>query len=174
MNKTEKAEIISEIKQNMSESTAVFLVDYHGISVEEVNGLRKDFRKEGLKYKVYKNTLFKKALEEVEGYSEFKDILEGMIGTVFAGEDNFVAPAKLIKKFNDDKKKFNFKGCYIESEFYGSDKLETLASMPTRDEVMASIVGSVAAPMQGIVGAINAVMRDITILVDEISKKKAA
>jgi len=173
MNKTEKAEVIAEIVENIKGSTAIFLVDYHGVNVEDINQLRREFLKEDLKYIVYKNTLLKRAFDEVGGFEEFNEKLVGMTGVVFAGE-NFVAPAKIIKKYYDAAKKFNFKGSYIDAQFYDTDKLDVLASMPTKDEVMASIVGSIAAPASGIVGAINAVMRDIVTLVDEISKKKAA
>lgn len=175
MKKTEKAEIIAEIKQMLQDSTAVFLVDYHGINVEDINQLRSDFRKDGVSYKVYKNTLFTKAIEEVGGYEELveKNLLTGMTGFAFAG-DNFVAPAKIIKKYSKDKKKFELKGCYIETTFYGGDQLDALASMPTKEEIMAGIVGSIAAPASGIVGVINAVMRDLVSVVDQISKKDAA
>ncbi|MCF8259564.1 MAG: 50S ribosomal protein L10 [Melioribacteraceae bacterium] len=172
MNKQEKAEQIAEIKEMLANSNGVYLVDYSGVSVEQISNLRREFSKEGVTYKVYKNTLFKKAVAD-GGFEEFNDVLVGMTGFAFSG-DNFVAPAKIIKKFNDDKGKFNFKGCYLDSQFYGADQLKVLASMPTKEEVMAGIVGSIAAPASGIVGAINAVMRDIVSLVDEISKKKAA
>ncbi len=173
MEKAQKGEQIAEIKEKLTNSTAVYLVDYHGITVDEVNGLRREFIKEGVTYKIYKNTLFRRAMEEVGGYDELNDLLVGMTGFAFSG-DNFVAPAKIIKKFGEDKKKLTFKGCYIESEFYGSEQLATLASMPSKEEVMAGIVGSIQAPISGVVGAINAVMRDIVGLVDEISKQKAA
>lgn len=174
MNKTEKAEIVSKIKEYIEDSTAVYLVNYHGVNVEEINGLRTEFLKEGVKYKVFKNTLFKHTLKDLDKYPEFENLLEGMVGVALASDENYVAPAKIIKKFYDEKDKFSLKGCYIESQFYGADSLKTLASMLTRDEVMASIVGSIASPISGVVGAINAVMRDIVGLVDEISKKKAA
>lgn len=174
MNKTEKKEMVSAIKEQIENSTSIYLVNYSGISVDEINGIRRDFLKEGINYKVYKNTLFMKALSELDKFPELENLLEGMTGFAFTTEENYAAPAKIIKKFNDEKKKFEFKGCYIESQFFGADDLKALASMPTRKEVMASIVGSLQSPISGIVGAINAVMRDIVGLVDEISKLKAA
>lgn len=173
MNKAEKVEIIEQIKDLVSKSSAMFLVDYRGVTVEDINKLRSGFRKEGVTYKVFKNTLFKKAIEQVNGYEKFNDQLVGMIGVAFAGE-NFVAPAKIIKKYFDEKGKLVFKGCYIESTFYGTDQLNTIASMPTKEEIIAGIIGSVASPASGIVGAINAVIRDLVSVIDEVSKKKAA
>lgn len=173
MNKAEKVEIIEQIKDLVSKSSAMFLVDYRGVTVEDINKLRSGFRKEGVTYKVFKNTLFKKAIEQVNGYEKFNDQLVGMIGVAFAGE-NFVAPAKIIKKYFDEKGKLVFKGCYIESTFYGTDQLNTIASMPTKEEIIAGIIGSVTSPASGIVGAINAVIRDLVSVIDEVSKKKAA
>lgn len=173
MNKSEKTEFVSQISSNLKESTAVFLIDYHGVDVEDINNIRGKFKEADVTYKVYKNTLFKRAIDEVGGYDEFNPLLEGMTGFIFTGE-NYVSAAKIVNDFFKDKKKFAFKGCYIESDFFGSDQLEAIASMPTKDEIMSGIVRAVAAPATGIVGAINAVMRDIVTLVDEISKKKAA
>ncbi len=173
MDKSEKIEMISQIKDQFSNSDAFYLVDYQGVNVEEINGLRREFIKEDVNYKVFKNTLVKKALEELGEFDQLIDLLEGMVGIAFAGE-NFVAPAKIIKKFSDTAKKLSFKGCYIDSMFYGDDQLDVLASMPTKDEVMASIVGSIASPASGIVGTLNAVIRDLVSVIDEAGKTKAA
>lgn len=173
MKREEKGEIIEQIKELVQSSSAMFLVNYSGVNVADINKLRVEFRKEGVTYKVFKNTLFKKAIEQIGGYEKFNPQLVGMIGIAFTGE-NFVAPAKVIKKYFDEKQKLSFKGCYIDSTFYGADQLNTIASMPTKEEIMSGIVGSIAAPASGIVGAINAVIRDLVSVVDEISKKQAA
>ena len=173
MKKEEKGEIIEQIKTLVQNSSAMFLVNYSGVNVADINKIRSDFRKDGVTYKVFKNTLFKKALEQVGGYEKLNEQLIGMIGIAFSGE-NFVAPAKIIKKYFDDKQKLSFKGCYIESAFYGADQLNTIASMPTKEEIMSGIVGSISAPASGIVGVINAVIRDLVSVIDEVGKKKAA
>jgi len=173
MKKEEKGEMIEQIKELIKKSPSMFLVDYRGVNVADINKIRSDFRKEGVTYKVFKNTLFKKALEQSGGFEKFNPQLIGMIGVAFTGE-NFVAAAKVIKKYFDEKQKLSFKGCYIDSTYYGGDQLNTIASMPTKDEIMAGIVGSIAAPASGIVGAINAVIRDLVSVIDEVAKKKAA
>ena len=109
MKKTEKVEIVDKIKELISNSYGMFLVNYSGVNVADINKLRSGFIKEGVTYKVFKNTLFKKALEQVGGYDKFNDQLVGMIGVAFAGE-NFVAPAKIIKKYFDETGKLSFKG----------------------------------------------------------------
>jgi len=168
MNKNEKAELVSEVKEILNNSNAIYLTDYSGIAVEEINNLRNEFRKEGVKYKVIKNTLFNRALSEVGKFEKLSEHLEGMTGYAFTTEDP-VAPAKIIKKFFDNTKKISLKACYIEDQYYDGGQLATLASLPTKSEVIASILSSINAPISGVVGAINAVMRDLVNVVDQIS-----
>ncbi|MCX6151549.1 MAG: 50S ribosomal protein L10 [Ignavibacteriales bacterium] len=173
MDKSEKNEIISQIKELINNSSAIYLVDYSKINVEDINRLRKEFRKEGVKYKVFKNTLFKKALIEIQGYEKFNDLLVGMSGFAFA-KDNATAPAKVIKKFFDTTGKFALKGCYIETQFFEGTQLDVLSTLPTKAEIIAGIIGSLNSPASGVVGAIGAVIRDLVSVIDAIEQKKAA
>jgi large subunit ribosomal protein L10 len=127
MNRNEKTDVISEVKEMMENSSAIFLTDYSGINVEDISELRTQFRNEGVKYKVYKNTLFKKALKESNKYEKLADHLVGMTGFAFA-DDNPVAPAKIIKKYFDKNEKLSLKACYIDGEYFAGDKLAELAS----------------------------------------------
>jgi large subunit ribosomal protein L10 len=173
MNKNEKAEIIAEAKELIQNSTAVYLTDYSSINVADISELRNQFRKDGVKYKVFKNTLFKRALVESGKFEKLADHLEGMTGFAFAST-NPVAPAKIIKKFNETSQKFSLKACYIESQYYDGSNLAQLASLPTKDELIAGILSSLNSPASGIVGSISAVIRELVSVVDEVSKKKAA
>ncbi len=173
MDKNTKIESVSAIKKLIEESQGIYLIDYSGVNVADITLLRKEFLKEEVTYKVFKNTLFKRAIDEIGGFDEFKPLLVGMTGFAFTGE-NYIAPAKIIEKYYKKNKKFSLKGSYIESQFYGADKLSALASMPTKEEVISAILGSINAPASGIVGAINAVMRDVVGVIDAISKKDAA
>jgi large subunit ribosomal protein L10 len=173
-NKNEKPEIISGIKEMIDKSTAVYLTDYSGITVEDINDIRNQFRKEQVQYKVFKNTLFKRALHESGKYAKLADHLVGMTGYAFASENNPVVPAKIIKKYFDEKQKLALKACYIEDQYYDGNRLAELASLPSKKEIIAGILGSINSPASGIVGAINAVMRDLVSVIDEISKKQAA
>jgi large subunit ribosomal protein L10 len=173
MNKNEKNEVVSEVKEMIENSTAIYLTDYTGINVSDINQIRNEFRKEGVKYKVYKNTLFKRAIDEAGKFDKLADHLVGMTGYAFTDE-NPVAPAKIIKKYFDDSKKLALKACYLEDQYYPGDKLAELASLPSKKELIASIMGSLDSPASGIVGAINAVMRDLVSVIDQISQKEAA
>jgi len=173
MNKNEKSEIISEMKEMIEKSSAVYLTDYTGIPVADINTIRRDFRKEGVQYKVFKNTLFKRALNESGKYDKLANHLVGMTGYAFAFE-NPVAPAKIIKKHFDSTQKLALKACYIETQYYEGNKLVELASLPSKKEIIAGILSSINSPVAGIVGAINAVFRDLVSVVEQISKRQTA
>jgi len=173
MNRNEKTDMVSGITEIVQKSTAVFLTDYSGVNVADISDIRNEFRKEGVNYKVFKNTLFKRALDESGKYEKLADHLVGMTGFAFADE-NPVAPAKIIKKYFDKHNKLSLKACYIENEFFDGSRLNELATLPSKNELIASIMGSLDAPASGIVGAINAVFRELVSVIDEISKKKAA
>jgi large subunit ribosomal protein L10 len=174
MNKDEKIQIISDVKEMIENAGAVYLTDYSRISVAQVTELRNEFRKEGVQYKVIKNTLFKRALDEVGKFDKLADHLVGMTGFVFASSDNPVSPAKIIKKYTDTTQKLSLKACYIENQYYDGSRLAELASLPTKPEIIAGIIGSVQAPASGIVGALNAVIRDLVSVIDQISTREAA
>ena len=173
MNRNEKSEIISEIKELLESSTAIYLTDYSGINVEDVSELRNQFRNEGVRYKVFKNTLVKRALDEAGKYEKIADHLTGMTGFAFASS-NPLAPAKIINKYFSDKEKLSLKACYVEGEYFDGNQLKTLATIPTKNELIAGILGSINSPVSGIAGAINAVVRDLVNVVDQISKRQAA
>jgi len=173
MNRNEKSEIISEIKELLDSSSAVYLTDYHGINVEDISSLRNQFRNEGVRYKVYKNTLVKRALDEIGKYDKIADHLTGMVGFAFT-TTNPLAPAKIINKYFGDKNKLSLKACYVEGDYFDGSQLKTLATLPTKKELIASIMGSLNSPVSGIVGTINAVMRDLVSVVEQISQREAA
>ncbi|MGE5362506.1 MAG: 50S ribosomal protein L10 [Bacteroidota bacterium] len=174
MNITEKEEQVSQIRTLIQSAHAIFVVDYAKVNVADINALRKEFLKEGIKYKVFKNTLFKKAVSEFDGYEKLNDLMVGMSGIAFVESDNASAPAKIIKKYFDATQKFSLKGCYIEKQFFPGSQLDMLSTLPTKPDIIAGIIGSLASPASGIVGAIGAVMRDIVGVLDAIEKKQAA
>lgn len=177
MNKEQKTEAVAEIKELIESSEAMYFTDFAGLTVEEVNELRKEFYKSELKYKVVKNTLTARALKETDKYSSHTEklieILNGPTGIVFAYK-NPVAPAKILKKFADKISKPKLKVAVVENEFYDSKQLNNLASLPTKEEVIAGILGSLDSPASGIVGSINAAMRDLFSVIEEVAKKQAA
>ncbi len=173
MKRSEKDLIIAEVKEKVARAKGMFFADFTGITVEEINELRREFRKSKVDYQVVKNTLARKALESVGGYDTVLGRLERPTAIAFAYDDP-VAPAKIMKKFRAKNEKLVVKICIIEKQVFEGTRLDEIAKLPTRKEIISGILGSIQAPMTGVVGAINAVMRDIVNIVDQIEKKKAA
>jgi len=173
MKRSEKDAIIAEVVEKAARAIAMYFADFSKITVAEETELRREFRKSGVEYNVVKNTLARKALEQLTGYDRVYDKLVGPTGIAYSYDDPS-APAKIIKKFSEKTGKFKLKAAVVEKQVYDASKLEQLAAMPTRKDVIAAILGSLQAPASGIVGAINAVARDLVLVVDAIEKKKAA
>jgi len=173
MERSKKEQIVTEVAETVGRARGLFFTDFTGLTVEEATELRREFRKIGVQYKVVKNTFIRKALEQHAGYEEVYDSLAGPTAVAFAFEDP-VAPAKVIQKFSEKHKKLSLKLCVIEKQVYEGRRLEELAKMPTRKEMMAAILGSVQAPLAGVPNVLQAVIRDLVSVIDEVGKKKAA
>lgn len=174
MKREEKEQIIAEVAEVARKAGGMFFTDFNGLTVEQMTELRREFRKNGIQYRVVKNTLIQKALESLGGYDRsVYDRLAGPTGVAFAFDDP-IAPARVIQKFAEKSKKLTLKVCVIEKEVFDGSKLAEIASMPGRKELMAAILGSVQAPLAGVPGVLNAVLRDLVSVVGEIEKKKAA
>ena len=173
MKRSEKEEIVAEVSGLVNRARGMFFTDFSGLTVEQATELRREFRKSGVDYRVVKNTLIRKALESVTGYDKVYDKLAGPTGVAFAYDDP-VVPAKIIQKFSEKHKKLSLKVCVLERQVYDGSKLIELAKLPSRNELMAAILGSIQAPIAGVPTVIQAVLRDLVSVVSEIEKKKAA
>jgi large subunit ribosomal protein L10 len=173
MKRSEKEEIIAEVSVLVNRARGMFFTDFSGLTVEQATELRREFRKLGVEYRVVKNTLIQKALENATGYDAVYDRLAGPTGVAFAYEDA-VVPAKVIQKFKEKHNKLSLKVCVLDKQVYDGSKLAELAKLPSKNEVMAAILGSIQSPLAGVPSVVQAVLRDLVSVVDEIEKKKAA
>ena len=173
MKRSEKEQIIAEVKEMIARAKGLYFTDFTGITVEEITELRREFRKSNIDYRVFKNTLARKALESITGYDKVYDNLKLPTGIAF-GYDDPIAPAKIIKKYREKHEKLKVKVCVVEKQVFEGSQLDRIAKLRTRAETVAGILGSIQAPISGIVGALNAVMRDLVGVIHAIEKKKAA
>ncbi len=173
MERSQKEQIVAEVAEIAGRAQGMFFTDFTGLTVGQATELRREFRKSGIEYRVVKNTLIRKALERVSGYDRVFTGLTGPTGVAFAFDDP-VAPAKIIQKFTEKHKKLSLKVCVVEHQVYEGSKLDELAKMPTRQEMMASILGSIQSPLAGVPNTLHAVLRDLVSVIDELGKKKAA
>jgi large subunit ribosomal protein L10 len=173
MKQEEKEEIVAEVTEIARRSSGLFFTDFTGLTVDQVTELRREFRKSGIQYRVAKNTLIRKALESIGGYDAVFDRLAGPTGVAFAFEDP-IAPAKIIQKFSDKHNKLTLKICVIEKQVYDGSRLADLAKMPSRKEIIASLLGTFQAPVVAIPSLINSLLGDVVSVIGEVERKKAA
>ena len=153
-----KSEVVSEIVEKLQKSSAAVVVDYKGLTVEEVTELRKQMREAGVDYKVYKNTLVRRAAKEV-GIEQFNDEL--LVGTnaIAFGYDDPVAPARILKGFMDSHPKMKLKMGIVEGAFYDESKIVEMANIPSREVLIAKLLGSLKAPVSNFAYWIDAIAK---------------
>lgn len=173
MKRSEKEHIVAEVTETAARASALYFTDFTGLTVEQETELRRELRRAGVQYRVVKNTLIKKALDQLSGYDKVYDKLVGPTGMVFAFDDA-VVPAKVIEKFIAKHQKLALKAAVLEKQVYDGAKLKELAQLPSKKDMMASILGSIQAPLAGVPTVVNAVMRDLVSVVGQLSQKKAA
>jgi large subunit ribosomal protein L10 len=169
----QKKAIVTDLVELLKPAQGIYFVDFERLTVKETTEIRKEFHQVGAKMRIAKNTLILRAISEIEGVEVPQKLMVGQTAIVTAGED-IIAPAKIIKKTFDKTERLRLKAALIENQLYEGKQLDLVASLPSRADLMACILGSLQSPISGIVGSINAVMRDISSLVEEVAKKKAA
>ncbi|HPT79116.1 MAG TPA: 50S ribosomal protein L10 [Candidatus Atribacteria bacterium] len=168
----EKVRIVEEIKQKLSQSSSAVLVDYRGLTVEEVTQLRKQFRENNVDYKVYKNTLTELAAKEL-GYDELIPYLAGPTAIAFGVKDP-VAPAKILTENIKKLKKMELKAGLIDGKVIDVDGVKALAELPSREELIAKMLGSMNAPITGLVRVLNGPIRGLVVALNAIREQKEA
>ncbi len=161
---------VEEIKDRFSRAKSAILIDYRGLTVEEVTGLRNEFRKQGVEYKVYKNTLINRALEE-SGIKGMEEYLNGPTAVAFGYQDA-VAPAKIIDGAITKLKKTQVKAGYVEGKVFNATAVKALADLPSREVLMARLMGSMQAPITGTVTVLGGVLRSVLYALKAVQEVK--
>lgn len=150
-----KKEQVVEITEKFQKSVAAVVVDYRGLKVEEVTELRKQFREAGIDYKVYKNTLMRLAAKNA-GYDELAEHLTGPNAVAFSYDDP-VAPARIVDNFMKEHKQLELKFGIVEGAFYNEAQIQALAKVPSREVLIAKLLGSLKAPVSNFAYLIKAI-----------------
>src|SRR5690606_14366059 len=155
MTREEKAIAIQDLTAQLAGVDVLYLADISGLDADTTSNLRRACFKAGIKLEVVKNTLLEKAMEASEAnYGELPSTLKGNTAIMIADVAN--GPAKIIKDFRKKGQKPVLKGAYITEDIYvGDDKLDSLAAIKSRAEVIAEIIGLLQAPAQRVIGAIQ-------------------
>ncbi len=167
-----KEAAISDLRESIAGAKHLILTDYTGLTVGEITRLRGELRKDGSAYAVVKNTLFRIAAGD-ELASKLGAFLAGPTGVVFATGDP-VSPAKALKSFGDAVKNVNVKVAYIDGILVDAKQVWVLASLPSRHELLAKLVGSLASPMRGLVTVLAGNQSGLVRVLSAVREKKLA
>ena len=152
----QKQKIVEELKGKIDAAVTGILVDYRGINVADDTALRKELRENGVDYFVVKNTLLSRAIEgtDLEG---MKSVLEGTTAIALSNED-YAAPARILSKFADKSETFNIKAGFIDGAIADLDTIGAIAKLPSREVLLATVVGAFQAPIAAFARAVQAIV----------------
>ena len=151
--KAQKAAIVAEISEQIKDADSIVVVDYRGLTVAQDTQLRKALREEGVVYKVYKNTFITSAIKgtDFEGIAPY---LEGPTA-IAIGKEDATAPARVIAKFAKDAKALEIKGGVVEGNVYDVKGIEKIATIPSRDQLISKLLGSLQSPITNFARVMN-------------------
>ncbi len=149
----QKKQKVAEITEMLKTSTAGVLVNYSGISVEDDTKLRKELREAGVKYTVEKNTLLRFAMNDA-GLEGLTEVLSG--ATAIAVSDDETAAARILGKYAEDHDNFVLKAGFIGTELYDAEGVKALSKIPSKETLLAQLVGSLQGPVQKLAATLQA------------------
>ena len=152
----QKKQVVADLVERLNGSCAGVIVDYKGINVEDDTKLRKELREAGVNYTVVKNTLLKRAIAETE-LAGLDSVLEGT-SALATSADDYVAAARILCKFADTHKNFEVKNGFIDKEVIDVAKITGLAKLPSREILLANVLGAFQAPIAAFARAIQAIV----------------
>lgn len=165
-------ETLVKIKEDLEGVSAVWVVDYCGLTVKDIQTLRSEIREAGACLKVYKNTLMHIALAESD-LPTLDDMLSGPSAFVFAGED-VAAAAKTVKNFAKKNQNLEIKGGLMEGAAVTAAEVEAIASLPSREELIAQIAGAISGVARGLAVTINGVPKGLAQVTKAVAEQKEA
>lgn len=167
--KAQKAATLKGLGENVGKQNSILFVDYKGVRVKELLLLRKQLKDLGAKLQVAKKTLLKKALQEKGIDMDLKG-MEGQVAAIFSFQDAF-SPVKAVAAFAKTAENIKILGGYIEGLVRGADAMKEIASLPSKDELLSRLVGSIASPMSGFLNVMQGNIKGLVVALHAIATK---
>lgn len=168
----QKKTIVAELAEKMKNASSGVLVDYKGINVADDTKLRAEMRKNNVEYSVIKNTLIRFAAKEV-GFDALDEVLSGTTAVAISMTDP-VAPAKIIADYaKKNEKIFNIKAGFVDGKVLDANEVKALAELPSREVLIAKMLGSMQSPITGFVRVLNANITGLAVALNAIAEQKA-
>jgi large subunit ribosomal protein L10 len=171
MARPEKVAEVQAIASRIEAAQSMVLADFTGLTVEQMTVFRRTCREKAVECRVVKNRLARIAADN-SGLAAMKDHLTGPTAIVFGAESQ-VDPAKLVVDFAKDNEAMEIKGGFVDGEFLDTAKVVALSKVPSREELLAKMMGSINSPASGLVGTINGVAAALARVIDAAAKQKA-
>ena len=168
--KAQKQSIIQQIAENLKNQQSILFVDYKGIGVKDLSKLRSQLKEVGAKLEVAKKTLLARAFKEKGIDTDFKN-MEGQIAVIYSFEDP-VAGAKAAHTFAKGNEYLQLLAGYMEKQLLTHEEVINLAQLPSRDQLLAQFVGTLASPMRGLQAVLTGNIKGLIIALQAIQKKK--
>jgi large subunit ribosomal protein L10 len=174
MNKEQKKIAAEELKDAFKKAKAVFLADYKGINVENLTSLRKQLRPLNTKVKVIKNNIARVAVKEAQIGEEAVKVFDTVVGPtiVMVAFNDPAAVAKVVNKFSQDNEVFSLKDGLLDNKRLSTNDIAELAKLPSKEVMLAKLLGTLNAPISNFVGVLAAVPRSFVQVLAAIEKKK--
>jgi large subunit ribosomal protein L10 len=170
LSKQKKKETLESLKEKIAKQKAMFFVDFKGFKVKDMSDLRKRVRKAGGELKAAKKTLIGLAFKDAKIDVDAKG-MSGEVALVFGYEDQ-VSPAKMIWEASQANQNLKILGGFLDNKLIGADQVTVLAKLPSREQLLAKVVGSMASPMSGFVNVLQGNIRGLVQALNQISKTK--
>lgn len=168
-NQKAKQQVVEEIKAKIQKAKSIVFVDYRGLTVAQDTALRSEFRKAGADYKVYKNRLVLRALNDC-GINLDESLFQGTLACAFGYNDE-VAPAKILDKIISDTKKMEVKFGVLNGEKIDSAEVKALANLPTKEVLLVKLLSVLNGPATGLARVINAPVQNLVLALNAIANK---
>lgn len=166
----QKKQVVAEIKESLSQAQSVTIIEYRGLTVSEITELRAKFRASGVKMKVLKNTLVKLAADDY-GVSGLDQYLEGPTAWAFSVDDPVAAP-KILAEFIKTHPKMGIKGGILEKKAIDADGVKALATLPSREVLLAQVLAGMQAPLTGMANVLQGPIRKFVYALEAVRKEK--
>lgn len=168
----QKKQQVAELSAALKESCTGVIVNYKGINVADDTKLRKQLREAGSTYKVVKNTMLKRALEDA-GIMGLDHVLEGTTAIAYNKED-YVVSAKILSEFAEKNKNFELKAGFVDGNVLDANGVKELAELPPKEVLVAKALGGLNAPITGFVTVLNGTLKGLVVALNAIAEKQGA
>ena len=168
-----KVALVADLRKLLGETNATIFADYRGLSVADLTDLRKKLRTANAEFRVVKNTLFRRAADGFLPLDDLEAHITGPTAISFSKGDP-VAATKVMVDFIKDHKTFSLKAGVVDGRVYGPTQLEALSKIPSREVLLSQMLGSMNAPITGLVGTLGGILSNFVFTLQAVADQKAA